>query len=156
MSSWSSIQREAPELAALALGYLDARVHKTLATLRSDGSPRISGTETLWAEGDLWIGSMWQALKALDLQRDPRFALHGGSIDPPDWTGDVKLAGHAEEISDAKRKKAIIKGKAPPGPNHLFRLDIMEVAVVRLGDPADHLVIDLWQEGKGLRSMQRR
>src|SRR3712207_6914843 len=43
---------------------LDAHGHKTIATLRRDGSPRISGTETRFGEGDLWIGSMWEARKA--------------------------------------------------------------------------------------------
>jgi hypothetical protein len=106
---------------ALARGFLGAHVHKTLATLRRDGSPRISGTEVIFAEGELWLGSMWQAMKARDLQRDPRFALHSGSDDPPAWSGDAKMAGRAEEIEDPDRKAAIIGANAPPGPVHLFR-----------------------------------
>ena len=81
MPSWSVVEDEAPELAAPARRFLDAHVHKTLATLRRDGSPRISGTEVAFAEGELWLGSMWRSLKALDLLRDPRFALHSGSAD---------------------------------------------------------------------------
>jgi hypothetical protein len=65
------VETETPELAALARGFLDAHVHKTLATLRRDGSPRISGTEVVFADGELWLGSMWRSLKALDLLRDP-------------------------------------------------------------------------------------
>src|SRR3954469_23354129 len=132
MPSWSEVEREAPELAALARRYLDAFTHKTLATLRRDGSPRISGTEVEFAEGELWLGSMWRSLKALDLQRDPRFALHSGSADPPGWTGDAKLAGRAEEITDPARVEAINGPKAPPGPSHLFRADITELVVVHL------------------------
>lgn len=60
-------------------------MHKTLATLRRDGSPRSSGIEATFAQGELWMGSMWRSTKALDLQRDPRFALHSGSTDPPAW-----------------------------------------------------------------------
>ena len=93
MATWNTFATEAPALAATVRTRLDAHVHKTLATVRGDGSPRISGTETELAEGDLWIGSMWQARKALDLRRDPRFALHSGSDDPPGWEGDAKLAG---------------------------------------------------------------
>ena len=121
MPSWSDVEAEIPELAALARNFLDAHVHKTLATLRRDGSPRISGTEVDFADGELWLGSMWRAVKALDLQRDPRFALHSGSADPPDWTGDAKLAGCAEEVTGSERKAAIIGAGAPPGPSHLFR-----------------------------------
>src|SRR4028119_1191603 len=90
MPSWTAVEAEAPELATLARRFLDAHVHKTLATLRRDGSPRISGTEVASADGELWLGSMWRSLKALDLQRDPRFALHSGSVDPPGWTGGAE------------------------------------------------------------------
>jgi len=33
---------------------------------------------------------------------------------------------------------------------------VTEVVVTRIGDPPDHLVIELWREGEGLRRMQRR
>jgi hypothetical protein len=89
--SWGEVEAEVPELAALARRFLDAHVHKTLATLRRDGSPRVSGTEVDFAEGELWLGSMWHSLKALDMRRDPRFALHSGSADSPEWTGDAKV-----------------------------------------------------------------
>ena len=50
---------------------------------------------------------MWDARKARDLQRDPRFALHSGSDDPPGWEGDAKLAGVVEEITDPERVREI-------------------------------------------------
>jgi hypothetical protein len=149
MPSWSAVEAEAPELAALARGFLDAYVHKTLATLRRDGSPRISGTEVVFSEGELWLGSMWHSSKALDLLRDPRFALHSGSADPPDWAGDAKLAGRAEEVTDPEGKMAIIGDDASPDSFHLFRANITELVVVRIGDPADHLVIETWHTGRG-------
>ena len=145
---------QAPELAGVAREFLDAHTHKTLATLRRDGSPRISGTETDFRENEVYIGSMWKAVKALDLQRDPRFAIHSGSADPPEWRGDAKIAGRAEEITDPDTVARINEG-APGGRSHLFRLDVTEVVVVRLGDPADHLVIDSWHEGRGLSSIRR-
>ncbi len=156
MPSWSHVEAEAPELAALARAFLDAHLHKTLATLRRDGSPRISGTEANFADGELWLGSMWRSLKALDLLRDPRFALHSGSADPPDWAGDAKLAGRAEEVTDPERKAAIIGDDAPPGLSHLFRADITELVVVHLGDPADHLLIETWHAGRGGSRRERR
>ncbi len=155
MPSWNDVETEAPELAALARRFLDAHIHKTLATLRRDGSPRISGTEILFADGELWLGSMWHSVKALDLRRDPRFALHSGSVDPPEWTGDAKLAGRVEEVTDPERKRAIIGGEASVDSSHLFRADITELAVVRLGEPADHLVIETWHAGRGIRRRQR-
>ena len=123
---------------------LDAHTHKTLATLRRDGSPRISGSETNLKEGELWIGSMWQALKARDLQRDPRFALHTGSDDPAEWSGDAKLAGIAEEITDPERVRAINGEAGEGGPSHLFRLDLREVSTVGLDEERKALVIEVW------------
>jgi len=154
MPSWSDFEREAPELAAEVKERLEAHVHKTLATLRRDGSPRISGTEARIADSELWIGSMWQARKARDLQRDPRFALHTGSDDPPEWTGDAKLAGEAEEITDPERVEEI-NGDGPPGPSHLFRLDLHEVSTVRLSDDRSSLVISAWTPARGVRRFER-
>ena len=157
MASWSAIEAEAPALTAPAREFLDAFVHKTLATLRRDGSPRISGTEVIFAEGELWLGSMWQSLKARDLQRDPRFALHSGSIDPDaGWRGDAKLAGVAEEDLDEEKRARIFGGKGGPGPAHLFRCDVTELVVVSLPDPPEFLVIEAWHEGRGVTRTERR
>ena len=155
MPSWRDVEAEVPELAALARRFFDARVHKTLATFRGDGSPRISGTEVDFAEGELWLGSMWRSLKALDLRRDPRFALHSGSADPPDWSGDAKVAGRVEEVTDPERIAPINGGDAPPGPSHLFRADVGELVVVRLGEPPDHIVIESWHAGRGVTRRER-
>jgi hypothetical protein len=155
MASWSEFEAAAPVLAERVRARLDAHTHKTVATLRADGSPRISGTETQIAEGELWIGSMWQARKARDLQRDPRFALHGASDDPPDWTGDAKLAGVAEEITDPDRVRQIHGDQAPSGPSHLFRLDLREVSTVELDDERKALVVEVWTPERGVRRMKR-
>jgi hypothetical protein len=163
MATWDEVTAAVPELAGRARALFDAHRHKTMATLRRDGSPRISGTEAAFAEGDLWIGGMWRSVKALDLRRDPRLALHSASVDPPDdptgWPGDAKLAGRAEEITDRGRKAAVARatgGGEQPEPYHLFRVDVTELVVTRIGDPPDHLEIEVWREGEGLRRVQRR
>ena len=74
MATWSEFAAAAPALAERVQERFDAHKHKTMATIRKDGSPRISGTESQFQDGELFIGSMWKAVKALDLQRDPRFA----------------------------------------------------------------------------------
>jgi hypothetical protein len=155
MPSWTEFEAAAPTLAERVRSRLDAHVHKTLATVRRDGAPRISGTETAFAEGDLWIGSMWHARKALDLRRDPRFALHSGSDDPPGWNGDAKLAGVVEEITDPERVRAINGPKAPPGPSHLFRLDLREVSVVALHESGQAIEIEVWTPSHGVRTIER-
>jgi hypothetical protein len=159
VARWADLESEAPELAERARGLLEARVHKTIATLRRDGSPRISGIEAFIVDGDLWFGAMWRSLKALDLRRDPRFALHSGTIDPPEWAADAKLSGTTVEIDDETIRAEVFgqRGPEPPeGPAHLFRADIRDVSVVGLGDPPDHLVTELWLPGQPARSSIRR
>lgn len=154
MARWAEFEAAAPALAQLVRARLDAHVHKTLATVRADGAPRISGTELRLRDGDAWIGSMWQALKARDLRRDPRFALHSGSDDPPAWAGDAKLAGVVEEIVDRARVLEV-NGPEVPQPSHLFRLDLREVSHVRLDESGKALVIEVWTPERGVRSMRR-
>jgi hypothetical protein len=150
---WKEFAAEAPELAEKVRARLDAHTHKTLATLRRDGAPRISGTETNLAGGELYIGSMWGARKALDLRRDPRFALHSGSDEPEEWAGDAKLAGIAEEILDPERVRAVNGSEV--GKSHLFRLDLREVSVVGLDESRKALVIEVWTPGTGVRTIRR-
>lgn len=155
MPSWTDFAAAAPDLAADVRARLDAHVHKTIATLRADGGPRISGTETRFHGDDLWIGSMWQARKALDLRRDPRYALHSGSDDPPEWAGDAKLAGVVEEIVDPVVVREVNGEIADQGPTHLFRLDVAEASVVRLHESGDRIVIVSWTEERGVRTLER-
>jgi hypothetical protein len=63
---------------------------------------------------------------------------------------------------DASRKcstrPALIKqiNGADNENSHLFRADITELVVVRLAEPADHLVVESWHEGKGVTRRERR
>ena len=118
-----------------------------MATLRRDGSPRISGTEIEFADGQLRIGSMPGALKALDLRRDPRVAIHGPTEDPPagsasGWRGEAKLAGTATEVGSG-------------GSAHRFLIDIQEAVITRLNEAGDRLVVESWTEGRGYRIIER-
>jgi Pyridoxamine 5'-phosphate oxidase len=142
MAGWREVETEAPELAARARELFDANKHKTLATLRRDGSPRISGIEIEFDDGELWFGSMWRAVKALDLQRDPRFAIHSAS-DGADFQADAKVAGRVEEVSS-------------DGRSHRFRADVTELVVISLGgDPPDHLLIESWHAERGVTTRRR-
>ncbi|MBS1861300.1 MAG: pyridoxamine 5'-phosphate oxidase family protein [Actinobacteria bacterium] len=159
MASWGEIEQVAPDLAREARALLDAHVHKTIATLRADGSPRISGIEAKFVDADLWFGSMPGSRKGVDLARDPRFSLHSGSDDPPDWGGDAKLSGLAEAITDRDRKAAIFKamGAEEVSPDSLlYRVDVRELAVTKLAAAGDELAIEWWSEAGGLRSLTRK
>ena len=146
MTAWSEVPED---LRAEAERFLSAHVHKTMATLRADGSPRISGTELAVRDGELWFGSMPGALKARDLLRDPRVAVHSGSDDPPAWTGDAKLAGLAVPSTEWARGV----GEGGQGEAQLYRLAGTEVWVVRLA--GDHLEVSWWRPGKEVQTVER-
>ena len=160
MPAWDQIVREAPELAAAVQARFDANRHKVLGTLRADGSPRLSGIEVTFRDGDLWLGMMPDSLKALDLRRDPRMALHSATVDPKLEEGDARISGLAVEASDAGAMTALVEGDArhedgaPAG--HVFRVDVTELMLIKIGDPADHLVIESWHEGRGVERVERR
>lgn len=168
MASWTEFESEAPELAARARRHLDRHGHKTVATLRRDGSPRICGTELLSYDGQLWLAGMIGALRFADLRRDPRFALHSGSDDPevwrskPDEAGDTKVAGVAVEVTDpdvlaavaaAASAEAPPEERVTPGSFELFHLDLAEVVVIYVGE--SRLQIESWHQGRGVQRAQR-
>jgi hypothetical protein len=149
MVSWQQVLDDVPEFAATVQARFEFRKHATMATLRKDGSPRISGTEVQFEGGQLRLGSMPGALKARDLRRDPRLALHSPTEDPPeaspsDWNGEAKITGLAVELSVAD------KDDEP----HSFQVDVTEVVFTRVHD--DYLLIQTWHPGRGLEEVQRR
>ena len=150
MATWQEPVDDATDFAAAVQARFAVRKHATLATLRKDGSPRISGTEVEFAHGQVRLGSMPGARKALDLRRDPRLALHSPTSDPAEgdeksWPGEAKIAGRAVEEGDPARIDE----------PHQFRIDITEVVLTGLGEPADHLVIQSWHPGRGLEIRRR-
>ena len=163
MATWSEVEAAVPELAAVVRAAFDAHRHKVLATLRADGSPRLSGNEASFRGGDLWLGMVHRSRKALDLERDSRMELHSAPVDLELKLGDAKLAGRAVEVTDPEviRRFAAASaeehaGVEPPAPFHLFRVDIGEVTLIRVGDPPDHLVIESWSPAAGHRRTERR
>jgi hypothetical protein len=155
VASWGEIQAAEPGFAARVQALFDAHRHKVLATLRADGSPRVSGIEASFSDGEIWIGSMAGARKAVDLARDPRLALHCTSDDPPEdptaWVGDAKLSGRAVVEDDPARLKAMSDGG--DGSGVLYKIDITDVTLTRVGDPPDHLVVQVWTPERGLRTL---
>jgi hypothetical protein len=150
MTAWKDVEEAVPGFAERVRKIFDAHKHKTIATLRADGGPRISGIEAEFTDGELTFGSMPGARKGADLHRDPRFALHSPSVDPPEdnpagWAGDAKITGRV----------------VPAGPvggdtdGELFRADIDEVVVTGLNAEASKLVIETWTPDRGMRRVER-
>jgi Pyridoxamine 5'-phosphate oxidase len=150
MASWRDVEVSEPEFARRVRVLFDAHRHKTIATVRADGSPRISGIEAVFEGGELVFGSMPRARKGADLRRDPRFALHTATVDPVDgaeagWPGEAKISGRATAADSSAE-----------GQNgDRFRADIAEVVHTHLDPQATMLVIEWWTPAHGLRRVER-
>jgi hypothetical protein len=161
MATWSELTEIAPELTARVQAAFDAHLHKLIATLRADGSPRISGTEATFRAGDLWLGMMPHSRKAADLLRDPRFALHSAPLDLElKEVGDAKLSGVVIMETDPEAIRAFFadfveeRGTEAPGEALLCRCDIHEMSITTVA--GDELVIDLWHAGSPPRQVRTR
>jgi hypothetical protein len=158
MASFADFEKEEPDFAARVRAAFDAHVHKILATLRADGAPRVSGIETRFTDGELWLAGMTRSVKFVDLRRDPRMALHSGSDDPDTFAADAKVSGRATEVTDPAELAAFAGEAEVPveaQPFELFRIDLEQVVLTGLSDAKDALVITSWRPGQGLRETRR-
>jgi hypothetical protein len=161
MATWNEFEAAVPDFAGRVRERFEAHGLALLATLRSDGSPRISGIEPLVADDRVWLGMMPRSLKSLDLHRDPRLALHSATVDKEVKAGDARIAGQAVAVhaeTDVARFRAAFEaatGQAPPpGPFDLWAVDLTEASMVQ---PAgDHLRIEVWHPGEDVRVIERR
>ena len=154
-ANWSAFVTAEPELARLVEARFGAFTHHVLATLRKDGSPRTSGLEVRFLNGELWLGMMPDSLKALDLRRDPRFALQANPGEGQTMGGgDVRIAGRALEVDDPAQKAAYGEEVEPPEPFHLFRAELTEVVRTYVEDEK-YLVVQVWKPGGQVRVIKR-
>ena len=150
MTAWQDVEHAEQEFAQRVRALFDAHRHKTIATLRADGSPRISGIEAVFEDGELVFGSMPSARKGADLRRDPRFALHSATIDPVEgseaqWPGEAKISGRANAAGP------INEG----ADGDRFHADITDVVHTHLNEAATMLVVEWWTPTHGLRRIER-
>jgi len=150
MVAWQDVEETAPQFAQRVRALFDAHKHKTLATLRADGSPRISGIETSFEDGRLTFGSMPGARKGADLRRDPRIAVHSATVDPVEgaeaqWPGEAKIAGRA----------LLARADSDGRDGDLFHVDVEEVVHTHLDERATRLVVEWWTPAHGLRRVER-
>lgn len=147
MTAWEQFAAAEPQLAELVRDSFAVRKHCTMATVRADGAPRISGTEVEFTDADVVLGMMPQSMKAKDLLRDPRVAVHSPTVDPVDetqWAGEAKFSGVVSQV-------------AREDPTGLwFRVALTSVVFTGLTEAGDALRIQLWRPAQGREVMVRR
>jgi Pyridoxamine 5'-phosphate oxidase len=158
MASFAEVESAEPAFAARVRAVFDAHAHKFLATLRRDGSPRLSGIEMKFVAGEPWLAGMPGSVKFTDLRRDPRFALHSGSAEPDTFSADAKLSGRATAVIDDAERRRFAEAAGLP-PEHmgfeLFRVDLDQVVLVALNDEKTALLITSWRPDRGLTTTSR-
>jgi len=157
MAAWSQFETDAPQLAAAVRARFTAHLHAIIATLNHSGAPRVSGIETSFWNGGLWLGMMPGSRKALDLQRDPRFALHSAPLDVELIEGDATLRGRAQHVTDGATIEAFATWRSQsitPKDIALFRADVAAATLVHIVEQT--LVVEAWREGSGLSIYRRR
>ena len=156
MTTWTAFEREAPALAGAVHARLTATLHCILGTLRADGSPRLTGLEVHFGEGELWLAMMPDSRKADDLRRDPRFALHSAP-DVELVDGDAKVGGRAVLVTDGDtiaRFVARLPMELPASGMALFRGELTDGSLARVED--GFMVIDSWRSGQAPRQVRRQ
>ncbi|MFD7285703.1 pyridoxamine 5'-phosphate oxidase family protein [Streptomyces sp. NPDC059863] len=152
--TWADFVSAEPRFAETVQRRFEKHTHHVLATLRKDGSPRVTGLEVSFKFGELWLGMMPNSRKALDLRRDPRFAVHANPGEGAEMAdGDVRVAGRAVEVTDEETLVRFAAEVEPPLPFHLFRVDLDEV--VRTGLDGEDLVVQVWRPDRPLRTVRR-
>jgi hypothetical protein len=162
MVGWEEFAERAPRIAAVftrrhaATGNLCM-----LATLRSDGFPRISPMEPRFFEGALCLVGMPGTTKFRDLARDPRFCLHTATVDTQVTDGDAKLWGLARDVQDrALHQRFADDLFADTGLDlrgsdfdHFYDTDLTGASAVEVG--GGHLDITVWTPGQPERVIRK-
>jgi hypothetical protein len=151
-----------PEFAELLVRRFSEDKHVLLATLRADGSPRLSGTEVTIIDGVWWLGSMPGSRKSADIRRDPRIALHSAPQPAAEGLnlGDAKISAVANDRTGTEDQAMFIRiltdergTPPPPGPFDLFRIDIRDASIVTVD--GTELVIEAWSRTTGVSTTRR-
>jgi hypothetical protein len=148
---WAEIESEQPRLAAVGRKMLGGPGVVLVATIRRDGTARVSPVEPMFWDGDLCLSMGWGSRKAADLQRDPRILVHSIVTKRDGSDGEFKVRGRAISISDPDEQLSFAEGilealgwQPEPGKSHPFRIDIDEVTVVRWNDASNDQFISRW------------
>ncbi len=160
--NWGGFKKAAPTLARKAEELFDRSGLVLLGTVRKDGGPRISPVEFVIHGGEIYLDMMPKSLKARDLLRDPRCAVHSTVSDRMAKHGEFKLYGRAVNVRDKQQRRRYglaLKRKIGWNPEengmdyHLFKIAVKTAAFFRNEEQARHLW--LWRAGGTMKKYRQ-
>lgn len=148
---WSEVEARQPRLAEVGRQRLMDPGFVLVATVRRDGTPRLSPVEPWIMDGVLWLSMMRGSTKAADLARDPRILVHNAIANKDGQEGEFKIRGTAqeEESLDIQRRYAAEVSKSlgwnpEPGQFHLFRVAIGHITYLHYDPPTGDQYGAMW------------
>ncbi|HEY1486599.1 MAG TPA: pyridoxamine 5'-phosphate oxidase family protein [Micromonosporaceae bacterium] len=134
---WIDFEGKNEDLSALVRAKLIEPGLVMVATIRSDGSPRVSPVNPHVWDGDLCLSLASMTRKAADVRRDPRILVHNAVARWDGADGELKVRATARAETDAAALDnfaAAVKERTgwapPPGTFNLYRLDIHDVTFI--------------------------
>ena len=156
--SWHDLEAAAPEIAQPGQRRLEQTRVALLATVRKDGSPRISPVEPYLSQGHLLFGAMSWSLKTRDLLRDPRCVLHSAITGPDSGEPELKLYGRAVEVDDQIRdgcQEGWWAGRSRDSAT-VFALTIEQATFISWDLEHGQMTVRRWSPERGYTKARRR
>ena len=150
--SWQAFEASAPDLAHQIAARFASHQHGVMATLRRDGSPRLSGMEIPIRDGQLWLAIGPTSRKAQDLARNGAFALHSAPDNEEMLLGDARIDGIARPASDSEFETFCAGNRFAiddPSKIAVFVAEITGAYLARVSDA--RLLVETWSPDGGLR-----
>lgn len=158
--SFGELLRSAPEIAGPMVERFRSAGLGILATVRSDGSPRVSPVELMFVGDGLHIGMMPGSRKHADVARDPRVSLLTAVADRHDLGGEGKLFGRLRALGRAEADEILRSGAAAAGldPEALAGSPVFELLVEAAAwqrVEGESWVSATWSSAGGVRRYER-
>jgi uncharacterized pyridoxamine 5'-phosphate oxidase family protein len=146
MASWQEFANAQPEMAALGRELLEKHHLAYIATVRSDGAPRLHPVSPLLVDGRLLICTPKSSPKGYDQLRDGRCVIH---LLPGKNDDEVHIRAHARLVQDRNIWAAAqAVAHYVHDDDFLFEYDIESVMTAyweNVGQPGTYPVRRFWR-----------
>jgi len=148
MAMWAEFEAAAPEMAAAGRAQLEKYQLAYIATVRSDGGPRLHPVSPFIIDGHLLVSTPPSSPKGGDQLRDPRVVIH---MLPGDRDDECMIRARARLVPPGPLKtKACEYAHYVRQEDYLFDYDIESVMTAyweSVGQPGTYPVRRAWSAG---------